>query len=246
MSQKNLSRWASIAASVAMLATSLFAVAQPAVLNVGFANVSDSPTSTDCGGYCFGSFWGIGDLKATAAGNTYTLQPNFNTYADNPGVAYWRNNGGAGPLGNKIFEGNLYNQSLVDPDTTSVEFNGTIDSFTIDPAYTVEAYIQVIQPTPFIFFTGATATVTATGAFSVSLDPTAFPGETLQLGFRVRGLNANPADEATLGSVVATVVQAQQVIPPPPPGPTPVPALPLWGLLGLVGLIGFLGLRRRA
>ena len=248
MSNKILPRWASIAASLAILTASLSAAAQPA-LDTGFANVFDSPTSGDCvatGGYCFGSQWGIGDLKATVAGNTNTLQPNFNTYNDNPGNAYWRNNGGAGPLGNKIFEGSLYYEAPIPAGATTMEFNGTVDANTIDAGYTVEAFVTV---NPAVFPPPATQVdviAAADATFSISLDVSAFAGLPVQAGFRVRGLNANPADEGALGSVVTTVAQLETVIPPPPPGPTPVPALPLWGLLALVGLIGFLGLRRRA
>jgi len=236
-------------AALVLVAGSAATSAQPPELNTGFANVTTTDGS-DCGSgsgsYCFGSFWGIGDLKATVAGNTNTLQPNFNTYNDNPGNAYWRNNGGAGPLGNKIFEGSLFYEQPIPAGATTMEFNGTVDANTIDAGYAVEAFVTV---NPAVFPPPATQVdviAAADATFSISLDVSAFAGLPVQAGFRVRGVNANPADEGALGSVVTTVAQLEAVVPPPPPGPTPVPALPLWGLLGLVGLIGFLGLRRRA
>ena len=53
---------------------------------VGYMNVFDMS-----GAYQFGSGWGVPDLKTTLdlGANTITLQPNFNTYADNPGDPYW-------------------------------------------------------------------------------------------------------------------------------------------------------------
>ena len=226
------------------LALPFTASAQIATLDRGFANIFNTPA--DGGGYVFGSPWGIPDLKATVAGDTYTLQPNFNTYADNPGDPFWRDNAGAGPGGNKIFEGSLFNEVVVSAKSLSGDFSGTIDANTIDAGYTVEAYVQVIGPPDFLPKTADVLTITpATTSFALSVDPSAFPGDFLQMGFRVRGLNANPADEVALGSVVATVTQAQQTLIPPPEGVS-IPALPLWGLLALAGLVGLMGLRRKA
>lgn len=241
-------------AALVLVAGSAATSAQPVALSTGFANVFTTDGS-DCGSgsgnYCFGSAWGISDLKATAAGNTYTLQPNFNNYAaadagTDPGAkAYWMA-GGVGPLGNKIFEGSLFNEVVVSAKSLSGDFSGTIDANTIDAGYTVEAYVQVIGPPDFLPKTADVLTITpATTSFALSVDPSAFPGDFLQMGFRVRGLNANPADEVALGSVVATVTQAQQTLIPPPEGVS-IPALPLWGLLALAGLVGLMGLRRKA
>ena len=67
--------------------------ADPADNWVGYMNVFDMSNA-----YQFGSGWGLSDLKTTldVTANTITLQPNFNTYADNPGDAYWQN----GAIGN--------------------------------------------------------------------------------------------------------------------------------------------------
>ena len=96
---------------------------------LGYANVSE--TEANGGAPAFGSEWGVIDLKTVVdpANNTLTLQPNFNTYADNPGDPYWIN-----PVtlnGNKIFEGNTYVQdnSLVGSELT---FEGYVMSNTLE------------------------------------------------------------------------------------------------------------------
>ena len=51
---------------------------------------------------------GVSDLKTVvdAGANTLTLQPNFNTYADNPGDPFWIDP--VTMLGAKTFEGNTF------------------------------------------------------------------------------------------------------------------------------------------
>ena len=224
-----------------------FAVAQPTV-DTAYLNFSDSPASSDCGGYCFGSLWGLGAVKVTVVGSTVTLQPNFNTYADNPGNGYWQN----GAAGNKLTEANVFGEIATTPaGQDTFEFNGTVDAFTLDPDfytatgvadYNVSAYVK-IDPA------GAAVTerspVSAAGTFSVSIDAKAAAGKAVQYGFTLTGLNANPADEAALGSVVFTIAKAEFVPIPTNPDPDAIPALPLGALLGLIGLVGWLGIRRR-
>ena len=54
---------------------------------IGYANIFDPAT----GDFVFGENWGVADIKSTvdASGGTITLQPNFNTYADNPTDPFW-------------------------------------------------------------------------------------------------------------------------------------------------------------
>jgi hypothetical protein len=98
---------------------------------LGFANVFE--TEANGGGYLFGSGWGVADLKTVVdpANNTLTLQPNFNTYADNPGDDYWID-----PVtlnGNKTFEGNTFveDNSLVGSELT---FEGSVTFNSLDGA----------------------------------------------------------------------------------------------------------------
>jgi len=235
-----------------------------AALDGGYMNVS-TIDGTDCGagdpdGFCFGGAWAIGDLKATIAGDTYTLQPNFQAFDSSD--PYWSSTDGL--AGNKIMEAILKTDLPLPGSPYGAAFSGTVDSFTLDEDfytsytdkdYRVEAFILVLDPGDgYSESLNETVVIAPTDTeFSVSADLSAYPNQLAQVGFRVVGLNANPADEGALGSVVMTVTTAELTEapppPPPPPGPvadaTPVPALPLWGLLGLLGLIGLVGSRSR-
>ena len=95
---------------------------------IGFANVYE----TD-GTLAFNSGWGVPDLQTIVdpANNTLTLQPNFNTYADNPEDPFWVNQSTL--LGNKNFEGNTYveDNTLVGSELT---FEGLVTSNDLDGA----------------------------------------------------------------------------------------------------------------
>tara|TARA_B100000809_G_C15131922_1_gene528838 strand:+ start:1502 stop:2794 length:1293 start_codon:yes stop_codon:yes gene_type:complete len=95
----------------------------------GYANVFETPANG--GGYLFGTGWGVEDLKTVvdAGENNLTLQPNFNTYADNPGDDYWIDP--VTLLGNKIFEGNTFieDNSLIG---SALTFEGNVTSNTLD------------------------------------------------------------------------------------------------------------------
>jgi len=252
LSNSNFSFLKAIASATLVLST-LYAGSASAdldnpVMGSGFANVF-AGTSADCGGgYCFGSGWGVGDLKATVNGNEVILQPNFNTYNDaaTPGdIAYWRN----GALGNKVFQANLYEEIGTTPiGTGTYTFSGYVDSDSLDAGYSKVAFIKVLDSLGgFADVLGAT-TALSVGAFSVSGDLTPYEGDAqyiLQVGFTVQGLNANPADEAALGSV-GLRIGASSAASSAAVDPTGIPVLPLWALFGLAGLIGLMGLRRKA
>lgn len=161
-----------------------------------------------------GSPWGVTALKTTitAAGTgsftngAITVQPNFNAYADNPGDAFWRDNSGAGPGGNKWMEANTYVE--YGPGTYpggDLTFKADINANTLDSGYTAKAFIKtldsangyatVINQTVNLGATGTSFTVTATGINTAHV---------VQYGFVVEGINANPANETALGSVIIT------------------------------------------
>ena len=103
----------------------------------GYANVFETPING--GAYAFGGVWGVADLKTVVDvdANTLTLQPNFNTYADNPTDPFWVDQ--TTLEGNKTFEGNTYveDASLVGSELT---FEGNVTSNTIDAT---SIYFQV-------------------------------------------------------------------------------------------------------
>jgi hypothetical protein len=189
---------------VALLALSLGVAAQNSVSVdasgnwLGYANIFDPAT----GDYIFGEPWGIQDIKTVvdAGAGTLTLQPNFNTYADNPTDPFWVDQ--TTGLGAKIFEGNSY---IEDNSLAGVEltFSGNINSNTLDAAYDAVAFIKVFNANYSVL---KQATVPLTGANFEVVFTDVNPAEdaVVQYGFQIIGLNANPEEEAALGNVVVS------------------------------------------
>lgn len=170
---------------------------------VGFMNVSQLPA--DGGGYEFGSPWVVASLKTllNVAEGTMSLQPNFNTYAENSADPYWVNQ--STKEGNKNMEANTF----VEPGATfngeDLTFSGTVERNTLAAGYTADFFIKALDPdNDYQDALGGSKVVAlpASGSFSVSATGAELaPGLVIQYGFVVRGPNANPADEADLGSV---------------------------------------------
>jgi hypothetical protein len=169
------------------------------------------------GTYIFGSFWGVADLKTTITGSynqNVVLRPNYNCYKDKPGDAFWRNNDGQGPGGNKYLDANtLYERPLARVDITKpLVFSGSISSYTLNNAYPVTIFIKVWDGVDRANPVTSIAQVLSRTAnnFSITLPaltslPTDTSKWTVQAGFSVLGINANPADETALGSVNTTI-----------------------------------------
>lgn len=164
---------------------------------LGYANVFETPANG--GGFVFGQPWGVPDIKTVVdtGANTLTLQPNFNTYADNPTDPFWVDQ--TTLLGNKVFEGNTFveDAALVG---SALTFEGTITSNTLDAEYVARAFIKVfnsdfsVVKEEFVLLTGPDFSVTYT-----NVEPA---DAVVQYGFQVTGINANPANEGALGSVI--------------------------------------------
>ena len=206
---------------------------------VGYMNVFNNDGGSQ-GGFVFGQGWGVADLKTTVTtsnpgtiiGDQLVLQPNFNTYTDNPGDPFWRDNAGAGPGGNKWMEAN----TLVETNplaVTSYTLQGTVDANDLDTSlYTAEAFIKVLDPNQgFATVLNDRITLPSAGPFVVTSDLSLYQGLILQAGFTMNGLNANIVNEAAYGSVSVSVV--------------PEPASVGLAALGLAGLAGMARLRRR-
>ena len=170
---------------------------------IGYMNVFDMTNN-----YQWGSFWGVPALKTTVntGANTVTFQPNFNTYADavasgNPGdIAYWTNGAGGG---NKIMDA----LTFLEPTGTggqTITFTGVVTSNTLSGAYTKVAFIKFLEPPAYNQTFYIDAPIGTTGStFTVSAAVPAVPANlVVQYGVSIRGVNANPADEAALGSLV--------------------------------------------
>ncbi len=166
---------------------------------LGYANVFE--TIANGGAFVFGSGWGVADLKSVvdAGAGSVTLQPNFNTYGDNPGDPFWIDP--ATGLGNKQFEGNTFVENNTNLIGSELTFTGGVASNTLDPAYVAIAFIKVFNA-DFSVLKLETAPLVAGQDFSITYTNVEPGDTTIQYGYQVLGLNANPADEAALGSIV--------------------------------------------
>jgi hypothetical protein len=170
---------------------------------IGYMNVFENSGGSK-GAYVFGSDWGVNDLKSTldVGAGSILLQPNFNTYANNPGDAFWRNNGGAGPLGNKWMDANTFTQygSVF---SGTLTFTGAVSAYSLSPDYTATAFIRALDPNAgYATVVESTDVLSATGSFSVGADLSASqPTWIIQTGFQMSGINANPANVVAAGSV---------------------------------------------
>jgi hypothetical protein len=168
---------------------------------VGYANFFNLDEENT---YAGGSVWGVADIKTviSTGNNTLTLQPNFNAY--NPNDEFWSN----GAIGNKLFEGNTYveDNTLL---TEDIEFIGHTDSNTLAEGYTAVAFVKVLSA-DYQLLQYLPVDLEAGSDFSISLDVATIEGAAhVQYGFSVTGLNANPTQEAALGSATVT---AQEVV----------------------------------
>jgi hypothetical protein len=175
---------------------------------VAYMAVFETPANG--GAYAFGSSWGLADTKSTldpntGASGTLTLQPNFNTYADNPTDVYWVDQ--ATGAGNKEMEASTF----VEPGPTVLgadfTFTGNVMSHTLDTTlYTAKVFVKALDPSAgYADVLGNTKVfdMPASGNFSIMVDGASLTaGLVLQYGFSIRGVNANPVDEAALGSIV--------------------------------------------
>ena len=210
--RRQLMRFLSIAILAAATATTSFAGDWN-----GYMNVFDKLPDGSQGGYVFGSNWGVADLKTTLiatpgagtniANNSMDLFPNYNTY--NAADPFWAD----GAVGNKWMEANTFVEyaSLTEE---SYSFNGTVDAYTLSNDYTATAFIKVLDPSNnYATSLYESQDLFGVSDFSLSADTFFFTGQILQMGFLVSGVNANPVDAATLGSVRVTTM----------PSPDPVP-----------------------
>jgi hypothetical protein len=143
--------------------------------------------------------WGLGDLKTfvNTFNNSISLYPNFSAYGNgtNP---YWVN----GAIGSKIFEGSSYveNAALAG---SALTFTGKVEINTLDSGYTSEAFIKAIDPANnYNTVIDIRTPLLAGQIFSISTSEIITTGLLVQYGFAIKGLNANPVQEAALGKVV--------------------------------------------
>lgn len=222
-----------ISTSVLSMALTSFAVSvdtSESAAWLGYMNVFANDGGS-AGAYQFGGSWGTADLRSSYADGVLTLSPNTNTYADNPGDAYWQN----GDDGAKFMEANYYLENPGDNlgwAGQTLTFSGNVDSATLDSRYGVVAFIKVLDAdNGYATTVFETASITSTGAFSLSHDVAAgnYVG---QIGFQMTGINANPATD--WGNVQISGLSA-----------TAVPEPSTYALIAGFAAFVFVAIRRR-
>lgn len=189
----------------------------------GFMNVFNNAAGSQ-GSYVFGSGWGVSDLKTTISnsnagtiiGDQLILEPNYNTYTNSltgsdADRAFWTNSsdGGVtpGPLGNKWMNANTFVETL-NLAVPSYTLAGNVTANTLNTGlYTAKAFIKVLDPDAgYATVLNDSVTLPASGPFIVTSNLSLLQGKLLQVGFSMDGINGNPVDAGTNGSVSVSVV----------------------------------------
>lgn len=166
---------------------------------------TDGSGGPNYGAFQFGSGWALADVKSTVGASNVVLEANYNGYADNPGDAYWRNNGGAGPAGNKWMVASTFaGVSAASFPDNNCNFKAAVSSFTFTAGYTVRAFIKGFTADYSSNYALFSAPLTASSVVDLNFDTTGWAN--IQYGFEVRGINANPAISPGSATVVANVV----------------------------------------
>ena len=165
---------------------------------IGYMNVSELPANG--GGYDFGSAWGTSALDANFSGSILTLTPNDNIDQSDPIDAYWwqsPNDGTTNSPGNHIMDASMYvqNDALAG---AVVTFSGNVWNNSLVSPYTSTIFIKDFAA-DYSSSTSTTAPVVK-GAFSITLATN--PGDHIQYGFETVGPNARTALLPVLGNVV--------------------------------------------
>jgi len=209
----------------------------------GWMKVYDNDGSGGQGGFLWESGWGIVDSQAITSDDiNYELLPNINTYANNVAngsagdIAYWTNSsdGGVTPGldGNKFMEAITYREHTIGAGQTAADYSFAVNSNDLDSRYELQAFVKILNPSAGWATTHdqyETLSGVTSGTINIGQSDLA-EGSILQVGFILKGLNANP--DTDWGSASVTITDANVV---------PEPAT--MGLIGLFGG-GMMALRR--
>ena len=169
---------------------------------ISYVNVYELDGST----YLWGSGWEVSKAKTTLDlnNNSVILQPNFNTYEENPTDGYWVDQSTL--EGNKVMEVSTFVEPGAAFNDNDLTFHGDVLEYTLDETnYQVFYFIKALDPNNgYADALGGAKIMTMpkSGHFSVEVSAAEIPtGLIVQYGFTVRGVNANPAEEANIGAV---------------------------------------------
>jgi hypothetical protein len=139
----------------------------------------------------------LAELKTTknTANNTIVLQPNFSRYASADPA--WI----SGDTGSRIYEANSYilNDALLGQ---TITFKGHTLSNTLATGYVATAVVKVLNADYSTVLLEQVAPLVTGEDFSITVNTAIAGGAHVQYGFMVKGRNANPTQEAALGSTI--------------------------------------------
>jgi hypothetical protein len=166
-------------------------------------------------GFVFGSNWGVPALKSTVGASSVVLEANYNCYADVniddvDSTTFWRDNGGAGPGGNKWMVASTFaslpNSAFPDQ---SCNFKASISNYTFSSGYKVRGFIKLFTDDYSQNYQLFSDPLTTNSEINLTADTTGWAR--IQYGFEVQGLNANPDNSPGSATAIANVV-----VPPTP------------------------------
>ena len=157
------------------------------------------------GTYAYGFDYPVSELKARATSASLILQPNTLIWANDAANDAWFDNSSGTQTPVKYIAASSYieDATLGNEDLT---FSGFVSNHNLDSNYTVVAFIKAIGPAPdFTAFAEEFVEITEEGAFSVTATASQLSATSVQYGFTVTGLPANPAYQTALGNVLIGV-----------------------------------------
>lgn len=163
---------------------------------IGYMNVFDTSNN-----YVFGQSWGVSELKTEidTSANTITLKPNYNTY--NAADSFWSDGAGNG---NKILEATTYYEPGATYNGQNLTFTGNVSTNNLSNLYTAVVFIKALDPSNgYATVYNNSIAIPASGTFSINAPASSLTtGLLVQVGFTIRGINANPTTESANGSIV--------------------------------------------
>lgn len=163
---------------------------------IGYMNVFDTSNN-----YVFGQSWGVSELKTeiNTSANTITLKPNYNTY--NAADSFWSDGAGNG---NKILEATTYYEPGATYNGQNLTFTGNVSTNNLSNLYTAVVFIKALDPSNgYATVYNNSIAIPASGTFSINAPASSLTtGLLVQVGFTIRGINANPTTESANGSIV--------------------------------------------